>query len=286
MLRFRAARIPWYTGPSGTYFKIKERQIIQTQMKKADYDKIASFYDQGRTISDQNIDLWLDLIKEFSKASSGARVLDLGCGTGRFTIPMATKLRLSVTGADSSREMLAKAKEKDGAGIVTWDCQDAEHLTYPGSSFDLVFASHLLHHIDSPLRVLRECKRVLRNPGAMLVRYGAIEHNRNDVEHTFFPETLAIDEIRIPSVRTVESWLTDIGFVGVHSKEVMQQSYETSIVHLNAVKVKHTSVLTMITQEIFERGLRRLEKYIKSHPDDKWLLMDTITMTVGHKTAT
>lgn len=44
-------------------------------MKKADYDKIASFYDQGRTISDQNIDLWLDLVKEFSKVSSGARVL-------------------------------------------------------------------------------------------------------------------------------------------------------------------------------------------------------------------
>ena len=254
-------------------------------MKKADYDNIASFYDQGRTISDQNIDLWLDLIKEFSRVSSGARVLDLGCGTGRFTIPMATKLALSVTGADSSREMLAKAKEKDDADIVTWDCQDAEHLTYPSDSFDLVFASHLLHHVDSPLRVLGECKRVLRNAGAMLVRYGAIEHNRNDVEHTFFPETLAIDEARIPSVRTVESWLTNTRFAGVRSKEVEQQSYETSAVHLNAVKVKHTSVLTMITQEAFDKGLRRLEEYVKNDPDDKWLLMDTITMTVGYRTA-
>ncbi len=253
-------------------------------MKKADYRRIASFYDQGRTISDQNIDLWLDLIKEFSKVSSGARVLDLGCGTGRFTIPMATKLRFSVTGADSSKEMLAKAKEKDGADIVAWDCQDAEHLTYRDSSFDVVFASHLLHHVDSPLRVLRECKRVLRNPGVMLVRYGAIEHNRNDVEHTFFPETLAIDEARIPSVRTVESWLTNTGFAGVRSKEVVQQSYATSIVHLNAVRVKHTSVLTIIPQEVFEMGLHKLEEYIKNHPDDKWLLMDTITMTVGYKT--
>jgi len=255
-------------------------------MKKADYGKIASFYDQGRTISDQNIDLWLDLIKEFSKVSSGAKVLDLGCGTGRFTIPMATKLRFNVTGADSSSEMLAKAKEKDDADIVTWDCQDAEHLTYPNDSFDVVFASHLFHHVDSPLRVLRECRRMLRNPGVMLVRYGAIEHNRNDVEHTFFPETLAIDEARIPGVRTVESWLTNTGFAGVRSKEVVQQSYETSVVHLNAVRVKHTSVLTMITQEAFEKGLGRLEQHIKNHPDDKWLLMDTITMTAGYRTPT
>ncbi len=254
-------------------------------MKKANYNRIASFYDQGRIISDQNIDLWLDLVKEFSRASASAKILDLGCGTGRFTIPMATKLRFSVTGADSSWEMLAKAKQKEGADTVIWDYQDAERLTYPDDSFDVVFISHLLHHVDSPLRVIRECKRVLRNSGTMLVRYGAIEHNRNDVEHTFFPETLAIDEIRIPSVRTVESWLANTGFAGVRSKEIVQQSYETSIVHLNAAKVKHTSVLTMITQEAFERGLHKLQEYIKSHPDDKWLLMDTITMTVGYKAA-
>ena len=58
-------------------------------MKKADYNRIASFYDQGRIISDENIGLWLDLVKEFSKTAVGARVLDLGCGTGRFAIPMA-----------------------------------------------------------------------------------------------------------------------------------------------------------------------------------------------------
>lgn len=255
------------------------------QMKKADYDKIASYYDQGRTISDQNIDLWLDLIKEFSKVSSGARVLDLGCGTGRFTIPMATKLRFNVTGADSSREMLAKAKEKQGADIVTWDYQDAEYLTYPNDSFDVVFASHLLHHVDSPLRVLRECKRILRSSGTMLLRYGPIEQIRNDVEHTFFPETLAIDESRTPTLDIAESWLTDIGFVQVCSRTITQQTYQTSIEHLNAVKVKHTSVLTIITQEAFERGSHKLENYIKSHPDDKWLLIDSITMTVGYKMA-
>lgn len=254
-------------------------------MKKADYRRIASFYDQGRIISDQNIDLWLGLVKEFSGASAGAKILDLGCGTGRFTIPMATKLRFSVTGADSSREMLAKAKEKEGADFVTWDYQDAEYLTYRDDSFDVVFASHLLHHVDSPLRALKECKRVLRSSGAMLVRYGAIEHNQNDVEHTFFPEALAIDEIRIPSVRIVESWLTDTGFIAVRSRTIVQQSYETSIEHLNAVKVKNTSVLTMISQSAFEEGLRKLEKYIKSHPDDKWLLLDRITITVGYKAA-
>ncbi len=33
-------------------------------MKKADYSKIASFYDKGRIISDQNIEFWLGLVKK------------------------------------------------------------------------------------------------------------------------------------------------------------------------------------------------------------------------------
>ena len=136
-------------------------------MKKADYDKIASFYDKGRSLSDRNIDLWLGLIAKYSSAAEGARALDLGCGTGRFAIPMAERLGYRVTGADASEEMLAKGKEKDVAGLVKWDIQDAQRLTYPDNSFDLVFMSHLLHHVDSPSAVINECRRVLNAPGAL-----------------------------------------------------------------------------------------------------------------------
>ena len=154
-------------------------------MKKADYSSIASYYDRGRSISEQNIDLWLRLVALFSGMPEGARVLDLGCGTGRFSIPMVTRLRFRVTGADSSREMLVKAREKDTAGLVQWDKMDAQHPTYPDDSFDGVFMSHLLHHVDDPRQVLSECWRVLASPGVVLIRYGAIEQIRDDVEHTF-----------------------------------------------------------------------------------------------------
>jgi len=42
------------------------------------------------------------------------RFLDLGCGTGRFSIPVAERLGYLVTGADNSEEMLARAKSKEG----------------------------------------------------------------------------------------------------------------------------------------------------------------------------
>jgi MPBQ/MSBQ methyltransferase len=137
-------------------------------VKKADFSKIASFYDKGRDLSEQNIDLWLKAVAHLAKAPEGAKLLDIGCGTGRFAIPLAIKLRFKVTGADFSKEMLEKAREKDTGGLITWDIQDAQNLTYPDNSFDIVFMSHLLHHCDDPDKVIRECQRVLKAPGVIL----------------------------------------------------------------------------------------------------------------------
>ncbi|UCB43703.1 MAG: methyltransferase domain-containing protein [Dehalococcoidales bacterium] len=252
-------------------------------MKIANYRHIALSYDQGRPLSEQNIDLWLRLVARFSKMSEGARVLDLGCGTGRFSIPMVSKLRFHVTGADSSEEMLGKAREKDTGRLVKWDLEDAQHLTYPDESFNIIFMSHLLHHVDDPTRVLSECRRVLVTPGVILIRYGAIEQIRDDVEHMFFPEVRGIDEARTPTVATVEKWLAEANFHEIASEEVVQKTFETGEEHLNMARLKGTSVLTMISPEAFEKGIHDLTSYIEDNPDDPWLLHDRITLTVGCK---
>ena len=63
--------------------------------------------------------------------------------------------------------------------------------------------SHLLHHIDAPLKVLGECYRVLKPGGVLLNRYGALE-DLNDPEHVFFPETLEIDKERCATKSKME----------------------------------------------------------------------------------
>jgi len=252
-------------------------------MKKADYRHIALSYDQGRPLLEQNIDLWLGQVSRFAKMPEGARVLDLGCGTGRFSIPMAAKLRFRATGADSSKEMLDKAREKDTGKLVKWDLEDAQHLTYPDESFDVVFMSHLLHHVDDANKVLSECQRILATPGVILIRYGAIEQIREDIVHTFFPEALVIDEARTPTVAAVEQWLAEADFHDIVSEEIVQKTFETGEEHLNAAKLRGTSVLTMISQEAFEKGIRDLTKYIEDNPGNPWLLHDRETLTAGYK---
>ena len=254
-------------------------------MIKADYSKIASFYDKGRSLSEQNTVMWLNLISNLSGASKGDRVLDLGCGTGRFSLAMANQLEFDVTGADSSIEMLTKAKQKDSASAVNWILTDASALTFPPDSVDVVFMSHLLHHVNKPLIVLKECHNVLDSSGVVLIRHGAINQIRHDVEHTFFPQVLDIDEDRTPTVELTEKWLADAGFEDISSEEIIQQTYQSGTAHLNAARMKSTSVLSMISEESFQTGLNLLAEHKDRHPDDDWLIFDKMTMTVGHNKA-
>jgi ubiquinone/menaquinone biosynthesis C-methylase UbiE len=182
--------------------------------------------------------------------------------------------------------MLDKAREKDSGGLVMWDKQDAQDLSYPDKSFDIVFMSFLLHHCDETMRVIQESWRVLRDGGVILIRHAGIEQIRDDIEHTFFPETLALDNARIYSVKKLENCLKAAGFSNIVSEEIIQTTFPTGKARFKAILSKNTSVLTMISHDAYEQGVKKLKDYIASHPDDPWLLCDKMTITAGYKSKT
>jgi len=252
-------------------------------IRKADYKRIANTFDAARTLPDEYLGLWIKLISKKIDSQQKVEFLDLACGTGRFSIPIATRLGYSVTGADKSEEMLREARKKEGEPHIRWDLQDATSLSYSDGSFDAVFMSHLLHHVDEPLKVVKECYRVLRPGGVILNRYGAIEHIRDDPEHRFFPETIQLDEARVPSVEQVEKWFMSVGFTEVSSETVVQQTFRSAEERLRKAELKSISALIIISQSAFKQGLEALRKYVSSNSGDPWLLIDKITLTTGRK---
>ncbi len=75
-------------------------------MKQPDFDTIARYYDLIYAEYTTDITMWLDLASE-----AGSDILEIGCGTGRATIPLL-EAGFRVTGIDVSAEALATAQAK------------------------------------------------------------------------------------------------------------------------------------------------------------------------------
>jgi SAM-dependent methyltransferase len=97
----------------------------------------------------------------------GKRALELGCGTGVF-LESTARSGATLHGIDLSEDLLAKARARlSGLANVTLDHGNAEQMPYPEASFDTVYGSSVLHHLDLDA-ALREVHRVLK-PGGCLV---------------------------------------------------------------------------------------------------------------------
>jgi malonyl-CoA O-methyltransferase len=102
-------------------------------------------------------------------AVAGLDVLDLGCGTGRHALRLASR-GACVTALDLSEGMLAKARAKLGAEQVRFVLHDAQRaLPFESASFDRVVSGLVLEHVRDLEAFFREVRRVLRPRGVAVI---------------------------------------------------------------------------------------------------------------------
>ena len=87
-----------------------------------DYDATAIplVYDRGRNHGPEVLDLWMQTVNRYSGSLPLSTILDLGCGTGRFSDALATWFASTVIGVDPSRKMLEQARGKRTKGTVQY----------------------------------------------------------------------------------------------------------------------------------------------------------------------
>ncbi len=122
---------------------------------------------------------WKDCLQEeiarqfHGQALRDLRVLEIGTGPGFFAI-LLCELGFDVTAVDLTPAMLREAKENAGplADKIRFLEMNAEELTFPDGSFDLVVSRNLTWNLPHPDRAYAEWARVLK-PGGLLLNFDA-----------------------------------------------------------------------------------------------------------------
>src|SRR5688500_9016793 len=129
-------------------------------MTKYDRTDIPAGYDRGRDHGPEVLGLYATAMASHLGDRTPSSILDLGCGTGRFTDLLAVHFDAAVIGLDPSVKMLDVARAKRHAGRVSYVLGRAEDIPLAARSLDVVFMSMSFHHFSDQRIAARECRRV------------------------------------------------------------------------------------------------------------------------------
>lgn len=138
-----------------------------------------------------------------------ARVLDLACGSGLFSLAWAER-GARVTGIDFDSSLLQVSRERlrrsaPQAPPPDWLSGDATGMPFRTGSFDIVFCNSLLEHVPAWDRVLAESARVLK-PGGVYIVYTTNRTSPRQEEVNHFPFYSWLPD---PIQRRVLAWIME-----------------------------------------------------------------------------
>jgi SAM-dependent methyltransferase len=215
--------------------------VKKSSVPKADYSQIAKYYDRVRPAP---ADILLSKIIEYGKIDANCAVLDVGCGTGRYPLCISAMKNLTSCALEPSAEMLKQAVLKDKSKRVLWIRGGGQRLPFQDSLFDCVYMTAVIHHIENKEMALREIYHVSKKGGKCVIMTFSHSRIKRHIAHDF-PEVLAIDLKRIPSVPSLKKMMTMIGFRDVHYHVVqLDEGYISTDEYLRRVRNKYTSTLT------------------------------------------
>jgi len=165
-----------------------------------DDTRLPEIYVAARELTAEAVATWQEALSRFVPASREVRhIVDLGCGTGRFSGLLADLYGAIVVGIDPSIRMLGR-RELYNLRLVRFLAGTAEAIPMASGTIDLLFLSMVYHHLHSVPEALGEIYRVLRPRRQVIVRNPTREAHEEGYEYLrCFPEVMDLERERMLS---------------------------------------------------------------------------------------
>ncbi|SFG68430.1 Ubiquinone/menaquinone biosynthesis C-methylase UbiE [Halobacillus alkaliphilus] len=235
-------------------------------MKETDFSTIADHYDNNQyRVEEIEKDTTLkSYMNQHQKEQY--EVLDLSCGTGLYLakqVPLFQDEQVRWTGLDASKAMLEKAKEK--LGSIQWVQGYAENMPFESDKFDYIINNYSFHHYKEKEKVLDEITRVLMPSGQFKMHNIAIHSMPKWWVYHYFPQAYAEDVQRFWHPEKIYEELRKRDFevqlkVNDRHEEILTADY------LPYAENRDISVLTLISDSEYEKGLNKMKQEVKEDP--------------------
>lgn len=162
------------------------------------YNTIGTGYNKSR-----QADSYLaDRLYELLAATRQGKYMDIGCGTGNYTIALATR-GIDICGLDPSDQMLGIAREREPN--ISWIKAKAEELPFREETFDGLSGVLTLHHWTDLNTAFREIYRVLKPGGrAVFFTSSPLQMEGYWLNH-YFPQMIRDSIRQMPSIEALST---------------------------------------------------------------------------------
>jgi ubiquinone/menaquinone biosynthesis C-methylase UbiE len=226
--------------------------------RPADFDRMASSYDRGRSLPPEALGTWREAMAAFVPEERHVVVLDLGAGTGLFSHSIAHWFNVRVVALEPSEGMRREARRKPADPRVAFVGARGEWIPLRDGTCDAAWVSNVIDHIQNLVRCAQELRRVLRPPGRILIRDAFADHLENVSLFRYFPEAREFAQATGRRLEETIEVFAEAGFQLEALRQVEQRSAPNLAAFHDRVRSRAFSVLQAISDEAFARGLEEL----------------------------
>lgn len=217
----------------------------------------AQRYDAARAMPAGLQRLWIAPIRDHLRRKPRL-VIDLACGTGRFTASLADELGSPVLGVDPAKTMLAKARANVCLPSVRFVEGGSEAIPAGDGSADVVFVSMAWHHFPDRKAAAREIRRVLAPGGIAAIRSPMRDTIDRVVYHAYFPISRELNTQRLPARADLVADMAGAGMAEVLHTPIELEMATSWEAYCDKIAARAYSDLAVTPDEDFARGLEAM----------------------------